>query len=102
MAATIATEDKDFYNHPGYDILAIIRAIWQNYTTGETVSGASTITQQLARTILLTPEERTQRTYLRKAREIILAGEITRRYTKDQILELYLNENQLRQSFLRD
>jgi 1A family penicillin-binding protein len=93
VAATIATEDKDFYNHPGYDLLAILRAIWQNYTTGETVSGASTITQQLARTILLSPEERVQRTYLRKAREIILAGEITRRYTKDQILELYLNEN---------
>src|SRR5512135_2063424 len=93
IAATIATEDKDFYNHPGYDLFAIMRAIWQNYTTGETVSGASTITQQLARTILLTPSERAQRTYLRKAREIILAGEITRRYSKDQILELYLNEN---------
>ncbi len=93
VAATIATEDKDFYNHPGYDLFAIIRAIWQNYTTGETVSGASTITQQVARTILLSPNERYQRTYLRKAREIILAGEITRRYTKDEILELYLNEN---------
>ncbi len=93
VAATIATEDKDFYNHPGYDLFAIMRAIWQNYTTGETISGASTITQQLARTILLTPSERAQRTYLRKAREIILAGEITRRYSKDQILELYLNEN---------
>ena len=92
VAATLATEDKDFYNHPGYDLFAIIRAIWQNYTTGETVSGASTITQQLARSILLSPSERAQRTYLRKAREIILAGEITRRYSKDEILELYLNE----------
>ncbi len=54
--------------------------------------GASTITQQLARALLLTPEERAQRTYSRKAREIILASEITRRYTKDEILELYLNE----------
>ncbi|MBI3738302.1 MAG: transglycosylase domain-containing protein, partial [Chloroflexi bacterium] len=92
IAATIATEDKDYYSHPGYDVWAIIRAIWQNYTSGETVSGASTITQQLARTILLTPDERNQRTYFRKAREIILAAEITRRYSKDQILELYLNE----------
>jgi membrane peptidoglycan carboxypeptidase len=92
VAATIATEDKDYYNHPGYDVLAIIRAIWQNYTSGETVSGASTITQQLARAILLTPAERSQQTYLRKAREIILAAEITRRYSKDEILELYLNE----------
>jgi 1A family penicillin-binding protein len=92
VAATIATEDKDFYSHPGYDVFAIMRALWQNYVSGETVSGASTITQQIARSILLTPEERSQRTYLRKAREIILAAEITRRYSKDQILELYLNE----------
>jgi len=92
VAATIATEDKDYYNHPGYDLLAIIRAIWQNYTTGETVSGASTITQQLTRSILLTPAEASQQTYLRKVREIILAAEVTRRYTKDQILELYLNQ----------
>ena len=55
VAATIATEDKDFYNHPGYDVLAIVRALWQNYTSGETVSGASTITQQMARSILLSP-----------------------------------------------
>ncbi len=93
IAATIATEDKDFYSHPGFDPIAIIRALWQNYTEGDTVSGASTITQQLARALLLTPEERAQRTYLRKAREIILAAEITRRYSKDEILELYLNEN---------
>jgi 1A family penicillin-binding protein len=92
VAATIATEDKDYYNHPGFDVWAIIRAIWQNYTQGETVTGASTITQQIARDILLSPQERIQRTYLRKAREIILAAEITRRYSKDQILELYLNE----------
>jgi membrane peptidoglycan carboxypeptidase len=53
---------------------------------------ASTIPQQLARALLLSPEERAERTYSRKAREIILAAEITRRYSKDQILELYLNE----------
>ena len=92
VAATIATEDKEFYSHPGYDLFAIARALWQNYVSGETVSGASTITQQLARSILLSPTERTQRTYLRKAREIILAAEITRRYSRDEILEIYLNE----------
>lgn len=92
VAATIATEDKEFYNHPGFDPIAITRALWQNYTTGDTVSGASTITQQLARTLLFSPEERVQKTYERKAREIVLAAEITRRYTKDEILELYLNE----------
>ncbi|HJS18310.1 MAG TPA: transglycosylase domain-containing protein [Anaerolineales bacterium] len=92
IAATIATEDKDFYEHPGFDPLAIIRALWENYRTGGQGGGASTITQQLARALLLTPEERAQRTYSRKAREIILAAEITRRYSKDEILELYLNE----------
>ncbi|NWG08178.1 MAG: transglycosylase domain-containing protein [Chloroflexi bacterium] len=92
LAATIATEDKDFYNHPGFDVWAIIRALWENYRTDGQGGGASTITQQLARALLLTPEERAQRTYSRKAREIILAAEITRRYSKDEILELYLNE----------
>ena len=92
VAATIATEDKDFYSHPGFDFWAIVRALWQNYVTGGQGGGASTITQQLARALLLSPEERSQRTVTRKAREIILAAEITRRYTKDEILELYLNE----------
>lgn len=92
VAATISTEDKDFYSHGGFDPLAIVRAFWENITSGETVSGASTITQQLARALLLTPEERGQRTYLRKVREAILATEIERRYSKDEILELYLNE----------
>ncbi|HEX2998168.1 MAG TPA: transglycosylase domain-containing protein, partial [Anaerolineales bacterium] len=88
-----AAEDKDFYNHPGFDVWAIVRALWKNYWTEGEGGGASTITQQLARTLLLSPEERAQRTYARKAREIILAAEITRRYTKEEILELYLNEN---------
>jgi len=62
-----------------------------NYTSGEIVSGASTITQQLARMLLL-QDERYDQTYERKAREIILAAEITRRYSKEDVLELYLNE----------
>jgi len=92
LAASIATEDRDFYNHPGFDVLAILRALWENYITGGQGGGASTITQQVARTLLLSPEERVQRTVTRKAREIVLAAEITRRYSKDDILELYLNE----------
>lgn len=93
VAATIATEDKDFYTHPGFDPVAIFRAMIDNYTTGGQGGGASTITQQLARNLLLSPEERTQRTAQRKMREIVLAAEITRQYTKEEILELYLNEN---------
>ena len=87
VAATISTEDKDFYSHGGFDPLAIVRAFWQNLTSGETVSGASTITQQVARAVLFSPEERGQRTYLRKVREAILASEIERRYSKDEILD---------------
>jgi len=93
VAATIATEDKSFYSHPGFDWLAIVRAFWQNAQGGgETISGASTITQQLARILLLGPDERYEQSYMRKVREALLAAEITRRYTKDEILELYLNE----------
>lgn len=93
VAATIAAEDKGFYSHPGFDLTAIGRAFLQNYQAGGIASGASTITQQLARTLLFTPEERNEQTYTRKLREAILAVEITRRYSKDEILELYLNEN---------
>ncbi len=92
VAAVLATEDSQFYSHAGFDPLAIGRAVWQNLQGGETVSGASTITQQIARNLLFTPEERSQRTALRKIREILLAAEINRRYTKEEILELYLNQ----------
>jgi penicillin-binding protein 1C len=93
VAATVATEDHLYYSHPGYDPTAIVRAIWQNFEQGDTISGASTITQQVTRNLLLSPEERGQRTAVRKIREILLAAEITRRYTKDEILELYLNQS---------
>ncbi|MCB8942506.1 MAG: PBP1A family penicillin-binding protein [Ardenticatenaceae bacterium] len=90
--ATIATEDARFYTNPGFDPIGIARAVVQAAREREFVSGASTITQQLVRALLLDEEERTQRTFTRKVREIILAAEISRTYTKDEILELYLNE----------
>jgi len=92
VAATIATEDKEFYNHPGFDPWAIVRAFWQNLSSGETVSGASTITQQLGKALFISPEERAQGTYARKIKEALLAVELTRLFSKDEILELYLNE----------
>ncbi|MCH7662634.1 MAG: transglycosylase domain-containing protein [Chloroflexi bacterium] len=92
VAAIIATEDKGYYSNPGFSPSAILRAFSQNIASGETVSGASTITQQLARALLLSPEEASQISYLRKVKEAILAEEMTRRYSKDEILELYLNE----------
>lgn len=93
IAAVIAVEDQDYYNHPGFDIRAILRAFMQNAESGTTVSGASTITQQLTRNLLMSRSERTERTVSRKIKEIVLAAEITLRYSKDEILEIYLNEN---------
>jgi len=90
--ATVATEDRFFYSNVGVDPIAVVRAIYYNVTEGEIVSGASTITQQLARNVLLTPEERTEQSLSRKVKEAILAVEINRQYTKQQILEIYLNQ----------
>jgi 1A family penicillin-binding protein len=90
--ATIATEDASFYRNPGVDGWAIVRALWINLRGGEILSGGSTITQQLARNLLLSPEERTEISLERKLRESILAWRLARSYSKDEILTLYLNE----------
>ena len=90
--ATVATENETFYTDPGFSVLAILRATYQNLTAGDTVSGASTITQQLARALVLETEFASQRTTERKIVEIIVASEIKRKYTKNEILEIYLNE----------
>ncbi len=90
--ATIATEDANFYQHQGFDSFAILRAIWFNVRNKEILMGGSTITQQLVRNLMLAPGEQTSRTLRRKMRELVLAVQITRRYTKDEILTFYLNE----------
>ena len=90
--ATIATEDKDFYTNPGFDPIGIGRAVWSNFATGEIVSGASTITQQLAKNVLIEEEKRTEQSYTRKLREVVLAARISDQYSKNEILEMYLNE----------
>jgi penicillin-binding protein 1A len=87
-AALIATEDRKFYHHSGVDIKGIARAIIKDIRAGGFVEGASTITQQLAKTLFLTP----RKTIVRKIKEAILAFQLERRYTKDEILELYLNQ----------
>ena len=86
--ALIATEDRKFYQHSGVDLKGVLRAIISNIRAGEYVEGASTITQQLAKTLFLTP----RKTLLRKIKEAFLAFQLERRYTKDEILELYLNQ----------
>lgn len=85
--ATIAIEDKNFYTTPGFDLLAIIRSAYGNFT-GKPVQGGSTITQQLVKARLLTPERSIQR----KVKEIVLAVWAQRIYTKEQILEMYFNQ----------
>ena len=86
--ATIATEDKKFYNHYGIDFKGIARAIWKDIMAGDKVQGASTITQQLIKNSILTSE----RTFTRKIKEIILAIETEQKFSKDEILEMYLNQ----------
>ena len=90
--ATIATEDKDFYSNPGIDPAGIVRAVWQDLSQGGLVQGASTITQQLAKNVLISREERNQKSYARKIKEAVLAVRISDSYSKNQILEMYLNE----------
>ena len=90
--ATIATEDANFYSNPGVDVWGIVRALWINLRGGEVLAGGSTITQQLARNLLLGPQERSERTLTRKLRESILAWRLARTYSKDEILVLYLNQ----------
>ncbi|MET4697330.1 penicillin-binding protein 1A [Constrictibacter sp. MBR-5] len=85
--ALVAVEDRRFYDHGGLDPRGFARAIYVNVTAGAFVQGGSTITQQLAKNLFLTPE----RTLTRKLREALLALWLERKYDKDDILELYLN-----------
>lgn len=89
--AVVATEDRTFYANPGVDTGRVARAAVQNALAGDTVSGASTITMQLVRIVAFDPEERFGQTLERKVREAHLAAEIDEEYTKDDILEAYLN-----------
>jgi penicillin-binding protein 1C len=91
--ATIATEDRGFYTHPGVDPVGVVRAVWINLQGGEIRAGGSTITQQVARTLLLDPDQRLERTLTRKLKEMILALRLTARYTREEILALYLNQS---------
>jgi penicillin-binding protein 1A len=86
--ATLAVEDARFYTHEGVDFIGIGRAVWSNVQAGEVVEGASTITQQAAKMLFLTH----RKTLERKVREVILAMRMERLLSKDEILEIYLNQ----------
>lgn len=86
--ATLAIEDKEFYTHPAFDWQSIARAFLTNILRGGFVQGGSTITQQLARNAFLSPEK----TIIRKIKELLVALELEKRYSKDEIFSLYLNQ----------
>jgi penicillin-binding protein 1A len=88
IQAFVSAEDSNFFEHEGIDYPGILRAAWRNFVAGGKVEGASTITQQMVKGLLLSPE----RTYTRKIREMILAKRIEQRFTKQEILFLYLNQ----------
>ncbi|WP_176586399.1 transglycosylase domain-containing protein [Priestia megaterium] len=85
--AFVITEDKRFYEHKGVDPKGILRALYRDVLEGSKSEGASTITQQLARNVFLSNEK----TFSRKSKEIVYAIELERKYSKDEILEMYLN-----------
>ena len=86
--AIIAIEDRKFFEHPGVDVVGILRAAFANFKAGHVVQGGSTITQLLAKVTLLSPE----RTLKRKIQEALLSLELESKYTKEQILSIYLNK----------
>lgn len=88
IKAFISAEDDKFFEHQGFNVLSMIRAGIANFKAGHVVQGGSTITQQVAKSLLLTPE----RSFSRKIRELILASRIEKNLTKQQILYLYLNQ----------
>lgn len=85
--ALVSVEDKKFYSHHGVDYKAIVRAVWAMYRNGKVTQGASTITQQLARDVFLTQDK----TWERKIEEIYIAVELEKKYSKEDILEFYVN-----------
>ena len=87
LRAVVAIEDHRFYEHSGFDVIAICRAAWHDLTTLSLEQGGSTITQQLAKNLLLTQEK----DFSRKVAEVFIALDLEAAYEKDQILELYVN-----------
>ncbi len=85
--ATLAAEDRDFYKHKGFSVTGIIRSIYKNITTGSRVGG-STLTQQFVKNAILTNEK----TYTRKLKEFLLSFQVERKFSKDEILQMYFNE----------
>src|SRR5688572_2805901 len=88
VRAIVAAEDQRFYRHGGFDVIRVMGAGWNNLLAGRAEQGGSTITQQLARLAFLTPDK----TFRRKLQEVVVAIQLERAFSKDEILELYLNK----------
>ncbi len=86
--AFISVEDVRFYNHPGVDLIGVLRALWHDIKAGGVVEGGSTITQQLARMLFLTPDKSIKR----KIKEVAISIKIEKKYTKEEIIGMYLNQ----------
>src|SRR3989344_1538543 len=85
--AALAAEDANFWQHEGFDIWGILRSVWVDLKAGKKAQGGSTITQQLVKNAILSPEK----TFSRKIKEIILAYQIEKKFSKDEILKMYFN-----------
>ncbi|MBK9123258.1 MAG: transglycosylase domain-containing protein [Chloroflexi bacterium] len=90
--AIVATEDANFWSHPGVDPAGILRALWINLRGGDVVAGGSTITQQVARLTMLNPGRLPERTLKRKLQEMLLAVQLETAYSKEDVLALYANQ----------
>lgn len=90
--AAVATEDANYFRHPGVDPIGILRALWLNLSGGKIIAGGSTITQQTVRLLLLDQQDKTQASLRRKLREMVLALQLQARFSKEEILALYLNQ----------
>jgi membrane peptidoglycan carboxypeptidase len=90
--AAVALEDRNFFENPGINLRGLFRAFFSN-VQGGVVQGGSSITQQLIKNVIIPVEDRAQQSYARKIKEVILSLEVTRRYSKERILEWYLNYN---------
>ncbi len=86
--AIISIEDERFYEHDGFDLWGIIRAFFSNWASGEITQGGSTITQQISKLLFLTDEQ----SYIRKIKEVMIAVKLEEKFSKEEILEIYLNE----------
>ena len=88
----LAAEDSQFFKHSGFSLTSLLRAVITNIKAGRVVQGGSTLTQQMVKNLFIREDERYQRTLRRKVIELLIALEVESKYSKERILEIYLNQ----------